>query len=76
MNKKLVLFAALLSVAGSQLMAEGCSACAMKHGSTREEREESREEKKENRKARKANKKSKNKKKKSSYSKTVSEETE
>jgi hypothetical protein len=52
MNKKLIVIAALLSIAGSQLMAEGCNACAMKHGSTKEEREEYREEKKERREAR------------------------
>lgn len=64
-----MILSALLSVAASQLMAEGCSACQMKHDSTREEREDYREEKRERRKARKAAKKNKNKsqKKASSY---------
>ena len=60
MNKKLiVVIAALLSVAGSQLIAEGCTKCAMKHGSTKEERAAHTEQKKKNRKARKEAKKSK-----------------
>ncbi|MFI5333241.1 MAG: hypothetical protein ACHQVS_04030 [Candidatus Babeliales bacterium] len=65
MNKKLLILAALVSVAGAQLMAD-CKACQMKHDSTREERQEYREEKRKRRKERREAKKEEKKNKKHS----------
>jgi Ni/Co efflux regulator RcnB len=53
MKKMILLIALLFSVAGAQLMADGCNACAMKHGASKEERQAKKEQKKKNRKKRK-----------------------
>ena len=46
MKKMILLIALLFSVAGAQLMADGCNACAMKHGASKEERQAKKEQKK------------------------------
>ena len=67
MKKMVLLIAALMSVAGSQLMAD-CTACAMKHGASKEERKAHRDQQRENRKKRKQERKAKKQNKKRHHS--------
>lgn len=48
MKKMVLLIAALMSIAGAQLMAD-CKSCSMKHGASKEERKAHNEEMRENR---------------------------